>query len=215
MLNLSLIDVQARRALPSILEVDRTCVALPYHTTYAVRIGGLTRVGPGRRLEIVTSVDGRNVVDNTDARPDGQGYVVDADVFTCTGFRISHSQVREFLFVPEGDGSVAERNNTAGAHGLIAFVIYSERVRPTTFELKSYGVTRGGERGTRSSGGTAAGQQVTSQVRETSFARGPELLRGLIEYDTHESWLSRGIRFPLLGAGNPWPGNPGFSTNLG
>lgn len=213
---MSLIHPSTRHPFLSTMNGARMCFALPYHTPFAVRLSNLNSASYGARLAVVMGVDGRNVIDNTSASKDGQAYVVRGDEHLCLGFRTSETGVREFIFLPNGAGTVAEHNGTADSHGLISVVIYNEAAPEPTLRLGGMLSTasfRGGE--TRSSsGGAGAGREVASHVSSTHFVRQTIVHSSIIEYDTRESWAQRGVFFQR-DTHDAWPGDaPKFSQNL-
>jgi hypothetical protein len=80
-----------------------------------------------RRIEVVASVDGRDVIDGRPASPDKRGYIVDAwsDV-TIDGFRLHRDAVAAFRFssVPR---SYAARMGDARDVGVIGVAVFAER----------------------------------------------------------------------------------------
>lgn len=61
-------------------------------------------------------------------------------------------------------------------------------------------VTRG------ASVGAAAGTYIKAEIGETRFERADTGEIEVVEYDTPTSWAARGVLFPVLGGGSPWPG---------
>ena len=161
------------------------------------------------------AVDGRDTLTNKAADPSASG-IVFSGAYICKGFRINESEVREFVVTALGQGlTTTERNNTAQCAGLIAAVVYSDgRTRIDRPEMLSFGgpdirpdrLMRGG------SVGVAAGQAVQSRVGSTTWTRGSELWRAVVEYDTREGWAARGINIPGISTANPWPGEQRFAT---
>lgn len=167
--------------------------------------------------------DGRDTLTNRAADPSAGGLIF-SGTYVCKGFRVSESEVREFVAAQLGHGmTTAERNDTAQCSGLIAAVVYSEGRTTRTASLESFsgpttrsaGPMRGLE-SSRGSVGAAAGQAVESRVGSTTWTRGSELWRAIIEYDTREGWAARGINIPGISMANPWPGERRFapSTSL-
>lgn len=219
---MSLIHPASRQPFLSTMNGGRMCFALPYHTPFAVRVSNLNSVSYGNRLALVMGVDGRNIIDNTPASKDGQAYLVRGDEHLCLGFRTSADNVREFVFLPNGAGTVAEHNGTADSHGLVSIVLYNEAAPLPVYPAHTMHTMRGGDavmRGggelTRSaSGGAGAGRDVASHVSSATFIRQTIVHTSIIEYDTRESWAQRGVFFQR-DTHDAWPGDaPKFSQNL-
>ena len=223
MITIRIIDPAAPSAsgYPSTIHAGRLCVAIPAGNRFAVSShleanGDIT----SSRVEWVVSVDGRDTLTNKPASRSLEG-MVSGRRYTCEGFRVSSSEVREFVCVNLGDNATTtERNGTASSAGLVAVAAFAERRAERTIYRGGGGVrgmTLGGApmRGgvvTWSAGptaGAAAGASVTSIVGTTTWERGPALGVVVVEYDTPEGWASRGVSFERpapLAERNPWPG---------
>lgn len=207
---LTILDPISNQLFPSLVVSGRLCVAVVAGRPFAVRIAGPSH----GRAEAVLAVDGRDTLTNKAADPSASG-IVFTGTYVCKGFRVSDSEVREFVVTALGQGlTTTERNNTAQCAGLIAAVVYSDgRRSPEMMAFAgpmSGGPTRGVSRG--SSVGAAAGQAVESRVGSTAWTRGSELWRAVVEYDTREGWAARGISIPGVSMANPWPGEQRFAT---
>ncbi len=208
---LTILDPISNQLFPSLVVSGRLCVAVVAGRPFAVRIAGPSH----GRAEAVLAVDGRDTLTNKAADPSASG-IVFSGAYICKGFRINESEVREFVVTALGQGlTTTERNNTAQCAGLIAAVVYSDgRTRIDRPEMLSFGgpdirpdrLMRGG------SVGVAAGQAVQSRVGSTTWTRGSELWRAVVEYDTREGWAARGINIPGISTANPWPGEQRFAT---
>lgn len=238
MITINIVDPATRQkcAYPSIIHAGRLCVAIPAGNRFAVSShleanGDIT----SSRVEWVVSVDGRDTLTNKPASRSLEG-MISGRRYTCEGFRVSSSEVREFVCVNLGDGATtAERNGTTSSAGLVAVAAFSERRNREREVLRGGhssggykiggptrggGTTRGGDgpatRGavlcSASAGptaGAAAGASVTSIVGTTTWERGPALGVAIVEYDTPEGWAARGVSFEPqapLPTRNPWPG---------
>jgi hypothetical protein len=92
---------------------------------YLLRI----RNGSARRIEVVASVDGRDVVDGTPAAWAKRGYLVEAyGEVTVDGFRLSRAEVAAFRFAPVAD-SYAARMGDALDVGVIGVAVFPEAQR--------------------------------------------------------------------------------------
>jgi hypothetical protein len=119
---LELLDEHGR-PLPTFAHRGRTYVLGTLGERYLLRV----RNGGGRRIEVVASVDGRDVVDGRPAAFERRGYVVapGAEV-TIDGFRLSEAAVAAFRFstVPR---SYAARKGDARDVGVVGVAIFPER----------------------------------------------------------------------------------------
>lgn len=220
---LTILDPLTSQPFPSLVVGGRLCVAVVAGRPFAVKVVG----DPHARTEAVLAVDGRDTLTNRPADPSASGLVF-TSAYVCKGFRVSETEVREFVAAQLGHGmTTAERNDSAQCAGLVAVVIYSDgsrHMRSATFHDEgpdpasrlhpaSRGAMRGGlESTSRGSVGAAAGQAVESRVGTTSWTRGNELWRAVIEYDTREGWAARGINIPGISMVNPWPGEQRFAS---
>lgn len=122
--SLELVD-ESGRTLPTFEQPGRTWVLGRLGERYLLRV----RNGSGRRIEVVASVDGRDVVDGRPASTGKRGYIVEpgAEV-TIDGFRLSTESVAAFRFssVP---GSYAARMGDARDVGVVGAAIFPERWR--------------------------------------------------------------------------------------
>ena len=212
--NITIIDPLTAQLFPSLVVGGRLCVAVVAGSPFAVRVAG----SPHSRTEAVLAVDGRDTLTNRPADPSASGIIFTGQ-YVCRGFRVSESEVREFIAAELGHGmTTAERNDSAQCSGLVAAVLYGEgRVMHQSHTLGAGPVTRGGgvtrgEGVSRGSVGAAAGQAVESRVGSTSWTRGGEIWRAVIEYDTLQGWAARAIIIPGISMANPWPGEQRFAA---
>ena len=110
-------------ALPTYFHDGRVYVLGTLGRRYAVRV----RNGSPRRVEVVVSVDGRDVVDGKPAAFSKPGYVVNAwSEVVVDGYRLSEASVAAFRFgtVPR---SYAARMGDARDVGVIGVAVFPER----------------------------------------------------------------------------------------
>ncbi|MFT3915192.1 MAG: hypothetical protein QM704_14035 [Anaeromyxobacteraceae bacterium] len=113
---------EAGRTLPTFQQGGRTYVLGTLGRRYAVEV----RNGSPRRVEVVVSVDGRDVVDGRPATPERRGYLVEPwGELTVDGFRVSDAEVAAFRFssVPR---SYASRMGDARDVGVIGVAVFPE-----------------------------------------------------------------------------------------
>jgi hypothetical protein len=117
------------RELPTYQHEGRTYVLGTLGRRYLVRV----RNGSARRIEVVVSVDGRDVIDGRPASMGKRGYLVDPyGELAVDGFRVSDESVAAFRFssVPR---SYASRMGDARDVGVIGVAVFPEaapRPRP-------------------------------------------------------------------------------------
>jgi hypothetical protein len=122
---LELVD-EFGRSLPAFEHRGRTWVLGRLDQRYLLRV----RNGSGRRIEVVASVDGRDVVDGRTASYEKRGYVIAPwGELTIDGFRLSPDAVAAFRFSSVRD-SYAARMGDARAVGVVGAAIFLERRRP-------------------------------------------------------------------------------------
>ena len=93
---------------------------------YALRVTNHTN----RRVLVVMSVDGVNILTGETANYDQQGYVFDAqESYEVTGWRKSTTQVAAFTFAPLPQ-SYAARTGRPADVGVIGMAVFNERVVP-------------------------------------------------------------------------------------
>lgn len=121
------------RALPTFAHRGRTYVLGTLGERYLLRF----RNGSGRRVEVVASVDGRDVIDGRPASLSRRGYVVEPwGEVTIDGFRVSQDAVAAFRFstVPR---SYAARKGDARDVGVVGVAVFPER-RPRYVPPRPY-----------------------------------------------------------------------------
>jgi hypothetical protein len=123
--SLELID-EAGRALPTFRHRGRTYVLGQHGQRYLLRIRNET----GGRIEVVASVDGRDVVDGKPASVGKPGYLIDAwGQVVIDGFRLSTESVAAFRFSTV-DQSYAARMGDARDVGVVGVAVFTERRPP-------------------------------------------------------------------------------------
>ncbi len=135
--SVELVD-EGGRVLPTFTHGGRTYVLGALGHRYFVRV----RNGSGARIEVVASVDGRDVLDGAPAEWSKRGYLVDAyGTLTIDGYRLSQDAVAAFRFssVPR---SYAALEGDPRDVGVIGVAVFREREapraqRPVERELRS------------------------------------------------------------------------------
>ncbi len=90
--------------------------------SYGIRVKNITK----KRLEIVASVDGLDVLDGKAASSIKPGYVIEAgQEYVISGFRKNNNQVRQFNFGSVGK-SEATKQGQARNVGVIGLAVYEE-----------------------------------------------------------------------------------------
>jgi len=209
---LSITNLATGVAFPSTIVNGRKCFAVPFHAAFAIRVEAVSEV------EAVIAVDGRDTLSNAPASPALPGVII-RSAYTCPGFQTSNGTAASFVHMPKGAGlTTAERNGSADSCGLVAAVLYARDEPQYRVMEASHRVTRGGGLGlhaerSMSSGGAMAGVDVSNRLGETQWARGHKLGEDVVEYDTREGWLARGVVIPGINTSTPWPGAaPQYAT---
>jgi hypothetical protein len=185
-------------------------------TVYGLRVANLT----SGRIEVVTTVDGRNTLKDEpgDARANG-GFVIPA-YGSCdfTGFRLDDGAVREFKFGSpvRTDRTVAAQASGSTANvGIFGFAAYAEyqspyygnsylnvavaAAAPATFGSGGLNSSISAANSAGAPGGsigTEMGEWREDRVNRTTFTRtgDPDIL--LIRYDTPQALEALGILAP-------------------
>jgi len=187
----------AGRMLPTFHHRGRTYVLGAHGERYLLRI----RNHSGERIEVVASVDGRDVVDGRPAAVSKPGYLVEPwGEVTIEGFRLSTSAVAAFRF-SSVDASYAARMGDARDVGVIGVAVFPEAPRrvvvPEPYPYRPYdddalgraeaapraaapeappsalaeGAKRSREKSSRPGLGTGFGEERRSEVVEVDFER--------------------------------------------
>ena len=197
------------RPLPTFAHRGGTYVLGTAGQRYRLRI----RNGSDRRVEVVASVDGRDVLDGGPSSLEKRGYVVDAHGETIIdGYRLSENAVAAFRFGTVAR-SYAALSGDARDVGVIGVAVFPER-RPRRILLPEAAPSELRERssgagaGSRSEEapasakavprpglGTTFGEERDSQVRRIAFVREsarPDVLLKL-RYDDRLGLIAAGV----------------------
>jgi hypothetical protein len=121
-LSVSLVD-ESGRTLPGFQANGRALIVGNDGARYRI----VVRNGTTARFEIVSSVDGLDVIDGKPADPNRRGYIVDPHgVLVIDGFRTSDSSVAAFRFGKVADSYAAQTSGDRNV-GIVGFAIFSER----------------------------------------------------------------------------------------
>ncbi len=120
---------ESGRILPTFAHAGRVYTLGTQGQRYIIRV----RNNSPRRVEVVTSVDGRDVIDGQPSALDKRGYLIAPyGEVTIDGYRTSDESVAAFRFssVPE---SYASRWGDDRDVGVIGVAVFSERQRPVPY----------------------------------------------------------------------------------
>jgi len=121
-LGVALIDDRGQ-LLPGVIAGGRHLVVGKDGERYQIVIRNTTEA----RFEIVTSVDGLDVLDGQPASPSRRGYLVDPhDTLVIDGFRRSSDEVAAFRFGPVASSYAARTSGDANV-GVIGVAVFAER----------------------------------------------------------------------------------------
>ena len=198
--------------------------------SYAIRVTNTT----GRRIEVITTIDGRHVLDDEPGDSyRNKGFVIPGNSsYLFQGWRSSMDGTERFVFA-DPSMSVAERATGQTTNlGVIGFAVHQELYRdafrdqgysavavaaasPFSYgnEMMKGGTERGSLTPRGGSIGTGMGEHVHDPVQKVSFTRSgeaPDILA--IGYDTEEVLDSMGLLRPA--DPNPFPatGQTGYSA---
>ncbi|RKZ31656.1 hypothetical protein DRQ36_01165 [bacterium] len=200
-----------------------TFFAAPIGEEYTIVVKNRTN----KRILVVPTVDGLNVIDRSKGNWDGSGYVLDAyEKVEIPGFRRSDDfqYVERFTF-SEARFSLANRIGNVRNVGVIGVAVFEEYVPPPE-PVYSYGLSaesmdakeEAGARGKSAAharrAGTEAGRTVRDPVRRVNFQRASDMPAEILAmyYDTEENLISAGILPPTynpppIGFLSPFPSN--------
>ncbi|HEU4385131.1 MAG TPA: hypothetical protein VFR85_16725 [Anaeromyxobacteraceae bacterium] len=175
--SLELVD-DTGRVLPTFAHRGRTFVLGVPGQRYLLRI----RNGSGRRVEVVASVDGRDVVDGRPAAWEKRGYLIEPfGETTIDGYRLGRDAVAAFRFGSVRD-SYAARMGDARDVGMIGLAVFPERAvawRPKPYPIRPRGSEREEDLG-RAEPRSDAGPPASGQGSESAQAApAPEARRSL------------------------------------
>ena len=121
-LSVSLVD-EYGRILPGYQASGRALIVGEDNQRYRI----VVRNGTTARFEVVTSVDGLDVIDGKPADPNRRGYIVDPHgELVIDGFRTSDDGVAAFRFGKVADSYAAQTSGDRNV-GVIGFAIFAER----------------------------------------------------------------------------------------
>lgn len=222
--------ISGGRELPTIPHQGRTFVMVPTAGTYALRVRNMSN----DRFETVVAVDGKNIIDGSDARPDGAGYVLNPfQAVDIPGWRRGAETTATFTFTPAAQ-SYGAQMGTASSVGVIAMAVFAEkrRLRESPLTFGTGDVMRGGDSGRRTRGGyercsssldsaptksvgTGYGAETEFKTSTTTFERAstaPERVT-VIQYATREELVAWGVPVPAeIPEPVIWPGAKGPSV---
>ena len=194
-----LVDDQGR-SLPAFVHRGGTYVLGAAGQRYRVRV----RNDSPRRVEVVVSVDGRDVLDGGPSSLEKHGYVVDAHgEAIILGYRLSEASVAAFRFGTVAR-SYAALEGDARDVGVIGVAVFPERQprrialpesAPPELRERSSGAEASAKAAPRPGLGTTFGEEHDSRVRRVSFAREsarPEVLLKL-RYDDRPGLIAAGV----------------------
>lgn len=137
---LELIDGSGR-TLPTYRHAGRTYVLGRHGQRYLLRVRNET----GERIEVVASVDGRDVVDGRPASTQKPGYLVEPwGQVVIDGFRLSTATVAAFRFSAV-EASYAARMGDARDVGVVGVAVFREAPRPVAWPYPYAAPERGGD----------------------------------------------------------------------
>ncbi|HZY05238.1 MAG TPA: hypothetical protein VFF02_17240 [Anaeromyxobacteraceae bacterium] len=175
--SLELVD-DAGRVLPTFSHRGRIFVLGVPGQRYLLRI----RNGSARRVEVVASVDGRDVVDGRPAAWEKRGYLVEPfGETTIDGYRLSGEAVAAFRFGSVRD-SYAARMGDARDVGVIGVAVFPERAvawRPRPYPVQPYDRDAGAGHGEPRSETAPPPSAQGSASAEASPSPAPEARRSL------------------------------------
>lgn len=200
--------------LPVIEHGGKHYIAAPWNADYKLRL----HLPDYSRYLAVISVDGLDILTGKAASVNSGGYVARGPTFhdehDIPGFRLNDREVAAFHFGDRADSYAAQMDKPANV-GVISAVIYMDANRG--MELQSFArPVRRGAAATRGGGGhdmgTEFGSRVEHRVSSTTFSRGREVARIVIEYASKESLAKAGILVEApLGAVEPFPADRGYA----
>ena len=121
-LTVALVD-ESGRTLPGFTAGGRTLIMGADGQRYRI----VVRNASAARFEVVTSVDGLDVIDGQPADPNRRGYIVDPHgILTIDGFRTSEDVVAAFRFGRVSDSYAAQTSGDRNV-GIVGMAIFAER----------------------------------------------------------------------------------------
>ncbi|HET6410798.1 MAG TPA: hypothetical protein VFG53_01980 [Anaeromyxobacter sp.] len=201
---------EAGRPLPAFSHQGRTYVLGEPGARYLLRV----RNKSAGRIEVVTSVDGRDVLDGEPASVSKRGYLVPPfGQVLIDGYRLSVDEVAAFRFGTVG-ASYAARMGDSRDVGVIGAAVFTEAIRPPRSlervpstsgaddgrapaapEEKEGAASRSAAKGERRGLGTVFGERRESRAIPVDFERESSTPVALlsIRYDDRAGLISLGI----------------------
>lgn len=167
---------------------------------YVIRVRNLS----GGRLNVLESVDGRDVLHDKPASYKNMGMVI-TGTWDNRGWRLDDNRVREFVFGDPSESIAARATGSTANVGVIGIAYFTEAVRymassaySATIDMmgvKSFAVSRGAGGQSLSDLGTGIGEEHQDRVGHTHFERATtEPARVYeIQYRTREWLVANGI----------------------
>jgi len=166
------------RPLPTFCYQDRTYVMGGLGQRYFLRV----RNDSGQRIEVVASVDGRDVLDGRPASIAKRGYLIEArGTLTIDGYRLSREAVAAFRFssVPQSYACQMGDDHDVGVVGLAVFRERQDRPRVRVEPPRSRPREEVGAAPSRRDAGTATEDALSSKpVPAPAAARPPAAAEG-------------------------------------
>lgn len=198
------------RSLPTFELGGRTYVLGEPGQRYVVRV----RNGSDRRVEVVVSVDGRDVTDGRPAAWERRGYLVEPyGEATIDGYRLSQASVAAFRFGSVSNSYAAANGDTRDV-GVIGVAVFPERLvvaRQHRYSAPSPSASGEAEAKDKASGGapsarreldlsrpglgTEFGEEHDSRVYEVPFERAGShpAVTLTLRYDDRRGLLAAGV----------------------
>lgn len=137
--DLRVVDRDTGRVLPIWRHEGRLYVAGRPGARYGLRVSNHT----GRRVLVVMSVDGVNVLSGETAGIDQRGYIFGPyDHYDITGWRKSQTEVAAFTFAAQSQ-SYAARTGRPMDVGVIGIAVFDERPPPPPTTIEEFAPSRG------------------------------------------------------------------------
>lgn len=190
----------------------------------------------GQRIEVLESVDGRNVLQDEPASFANRGMIVSPhSLWRNGGWRIDDDHVREFMFGSPSESIAAQATGSAGGVGVIGIAIFTEKPYRVTYSSYNSSWNKGasfrsswssessvrglsgqatasGDEGQATSDyadlGTGMGDERADHVGRTTFERIGPIPHYTVEiqYRTHAWLVAHNIITEEYGYPSAWPG---------
>jgi hypothetical protein len=174
-----------------------------------------------KRVAVVVTVDGKNVLDGKPGDPAGQAMIIGSNqTYAFDGWRTSMEEVAAFRLVDAGESYAAKTGDGSNV-GVVGVAVFEEHRAPLGYlggDVTRGGAMRGGggmSIGTsaptpaRAAAGTGFGERLESHVGTTRFDRATEEPAEIhvCYYDTVGNLIARGV-LPADAGPNPFPAKP-------